>query len=1051
MGRQRLMERVRQAAVVARPGTIVLVLLGLLWLGNVGRVYAQVVVSGRVTSAEDGQPLPGVNIVVKGTAIGTATDLDGRYSLAVPSPNDTLVFSFVGFESASIPVAGRSVIDVQLQPAVITGEEVVVVGYGTVRQREVSGAVTTVSAEELNPLATLSINQMVQGRVPGLSMQVRTTQPGGGVSVNVRGAISPRGNNTPLYVIDGVPITEYRQSDPGLYDRDLGFYGGVDRDPLAFLNPADIESITVLKDASAAAIYGSAAANGVVLITTKSGRAGAVRVDYRGSYSAQLMQDYFPLLNARQFMEEQRRLSFDRYLFENGLPPYGTRDPGSVTPYAPLFTDQDIQAAGEGTDWIDLISENGRIIEHNIAVRGGSPSTQFYTSFNVQLNDAVLKNSTFNRYSLRVNVDQTISSRVRLKLRTQATRLEGNNASTGANAGGPEKFNMIQNAMTFAPTVPVYDENGNFTKSYYRIQMNPAAFLIIDDDSRVTSLFAAPTLEVDLTDQLQLTVVGQVQEETTLRGFYLPRRADHDVLPEGMAQKSTNSVQNYSAESYLTYTGRLGPGELTAVAGAGYYRGGTEGSFMQGVGFFTDAFSYHNLEVSSDRLRNIVDSWKSSRTKLSQFARVNYLLYDRYVLTLVARRDGSSIFSENHKWGFFPGISAAWLISEEPFMQNVSGLSQLKLRVSYGEAGNESVLSGNTLQLYSAGYPFLIGSTEYNGVAVSQVANPNLKWETVQAFNVGLDFAFWQYRVRGSLDFFVKTARDLLDFNPLPANNPVGRVADNVGSTRSRGFELALHTDNLTGSRFRWNTDLTLSYYKSYWVERNPQVPLPPYVGEHDPLDVIYGWETAGIIRSEADRPDYMPNANLGNLIFVDQNGDGVLDAQDVVILGNTTPRWQLGLNNTISIGNFDLNVFVYGYLGFKRYNNFAPNADAISQLTTPMNTTIYAREIWSTDRPDGTRPGVAANPYATNNPTGNTDFDLHDASFLRLKSITLGYTIPRRWLGGVASTVQRARLFVDLQNLGVLTDYPGFDPEYTEPNPYPKYTTVTVGVELGF
>ncbi|CAM3267331.1 SusC/RagA family TonB-linked outer membrane protein [Rhodothermus bifroesti] len=1014
-------------------------------------VYAQLTVSGRVTSAEDGQGLPGVNVVVSGTTVGTATDLDGRYVLVVPSPNDTLVFSFVGFETAVVPVAGRTVIHVELRPAVILGEEVVVIGYGTLRQREVGGAVTTVNAEELNPIATLSVNQMVQGKVPGLDLRVRTTQPGGGVSVNVRGAISPRGNNTPLYVIDGVPITEYRQSDPGLYDRDLGFYGGVDRDPLAFLNPSDIESITVLKDASAAAIYGSAAANGVVLITTKSGRAGAVRVDYRGSYTAQRMQDYFPLLNARQFMEEQRRLSYDRYLYENQLPPYGSRNPNSVPPYTPLFSDTDILNAGRGTDWIDLISENGQVIEHNIAVRGGSPNTQFYTSFNLQLNDAVLKNSNLNRYSLRLNVDQNLSSGVRLRLRTQATRLEGNNASTGANAGGPEKFNMIQNAMTFAPTVPIYDENGNFTKSYYRIQMNPAAFLIIDDDSRVTSLFAAPTLEVNLTDQLQLNVVGQYQEETTLRGFYLPRTADHDVLPEGMAQKSTNSVQNYSAESYLTYTGSVGPGVLTAVAGAGYYRGGTEGSFMQGVGFFTDAFGYNNIGVSSDKLRSIMNSWKSARTKLSQFARINYALQDRYVLTLVARRDGSSIFSENHKWGFFPGVSFAWLLSDEPFLRNVASLSQLKLRLSYGEAGNESVLSGNTLQLYTTGYPFVIGSTEYNGVAVSQVANPNLKWETVQTFNVGLDFGLWRYRVRGSLDVFVKTARDLLDFNPLPVNNPVGRLADNVGSTRSRGFELALHTENLSSSQLRWNTDLTLAYYKSYWVERNPRVPLPPYIGEHDPLDALYGWQTAGIIRKPEDRPAYMPNANLGNLIFVDQNNDGVLNEQDVVLLGNTTPRWQLGLNNTISLGNFDVNVFVYGYLGFKRYNNFAPSVDAISQVTTPMNTTIYARDIWSTTKPEGTRPGVAANPYATNNPTGNTDFDLHDASFLRLKSITLGYTIPSRWLGGVASSVRQARLFIDVQNLGVLTNYPGFDPEYTEPNPYPKYTSITVGLELGF
>ncbi|QXD15440.1 SusC/RagA family TonB-linked outer membrane protein [Rhodocaloribacter litoris] len=1013
-------------------------------------VGAQHTVRGQVTDREEGTPLPGVNIVIRGTDRGTATGVDGTYRLQVPAGRDTLVFSFVGYVTQLVPVDGREVIDVALVPDVQVLENIVVVGYVAQRERNLSGAVTTVDVERLEPVGTTTVNQLLQGRAPGLNLQTRSAQPGGGVSVNIRGAISPRGNNTPLYVIDGVPVTEYTSSVPGLDDTDLGFYGGIDRDPLSFLNPEDIASVTVLKDASAAAIYGSAAANGVVLITTRSGRAGRLRVNYRGSFSAQTPYDYFPLMNARQFMQEQNRLAYERYLFENRIAPYGTTDPNSVSPYIPLFTEQEMQAAGEGTDWLGLITENGHIHEHNLSLSGGSATTTAYVSFNLQDNDAVLKNSGLRRYSGRVNLDQTVSDRVRLRLRMSASRLEGNNASTGANSGGQEKFNMIQAAMAYSPTVPVFEENGEYASTFNRLIMNPAAFLAIDDRSRTTSLFATPTVEVDLTDQLRLNVVGQAQSESTVRGFYLPRTTNNAQFPEGMAQKSESTVENYSAETYLTYTNQFGPSSLTVVGGAGYYRALTEGSSMQGVGFFTDAFSYNNLGVSTELLQNRIGSWKTARTKLSQFARLNYSLHDRYILSLVARRDGSSIFAENHQWGFFPGISAAWIVSDEAFLRDVAAVTQLKVRAGYGQAGNESILSGNALQLYSPGYPFLIGNTLYNGVALSQVANPDLRWETVSTFNVGVDFGLWANRVRGSVDYFVKTARDLLDFNPLPSNNAVGRVADNVGATRSRGFEIELHTRNVEAGRFAWETDVSVSHYKSFWVERNPQVPLAPYIGENDPLDAIYGWQTDGIIRSETDRPAHMPNANVGNLRYVDQNGDGVLDEQDVVILGNAAPRWVVGFNNTFTLGGFDLNVYLYGNLGYKRNNNFAPNTFVISQPTNPENTTIYARDVWSSTNPDGTFPGIATNPYNTQNPTGNHDFNLKDAGFLRLRNVSLGYTVPGRLLG-TGSPLQSARLFVTVQDLAVFTSYPGFDPEFTEPNPYPKAYTTTFGLELNF
>jgi TonB-linked SusC/RagA family outer membrane protein len=1008
------------------------------------------IVSGRVTDAETGESLPGVNIIVKGTTRGVSTESDGRYELDVASLQDTLVFSFIGYETREVPINGRTTINIELQSQALAGEEVVVIGYGSQQAREVTSSIVTVNSENLNPVATSSINQMLRGKAAGLNLQQRTAQPGGGVSVNIRGDISPLGSGTPLYVIDGVPITNYSSSVPRLADSDLGYNGGIDRDPLSYLNPSDIESITVLKDASATAIYGSAAANGVVLITTKSGRSGSLQVDYRGNYTAQTPHEYFPLLNEKEFMQHQDRLARDAWRFDNRIAPYGSTDPSSVAPYTPLFSESQINSAGEGTDWLGLVTEKGYINEHNLALSGGSENTIIYASFNYQGNDGVLKNSRLNRYAGRVNIDQYIGDNVHLKVKSTASRQTGSNASSGSNSGGGEKFNMLQAAYAYSPTVDIYNSDGTFASTFDPLIMNPAAFLTIDDQSKTDHLFTAPNLTIDFSENLTANFLGQVDVETTNRSFYLPRITNNAQLPDGMAQKSESRIENYTAESYITYSDDFENSSLTVVAGAGYYKTMNEFFGLQAVGFFTDAFSYNNVSIASNVDQNSLWSGKNERVKLSQFARVNFSLYDRYIFTASIRRDGSSVFSENNKYGYFPGGSVAWRISEENFIRDIPEISDLKLRVGYSLAGNESVLRGNSLQLYSSGFTALIGDTEYNGVALAQVANPDLTWEKNYTFNLGLDFGFLSNRIRGSADYFVKTAKDLLDYNPLPSNNAVGRVADNVGTTQSKGFEVTLHTQNIAGNIFNWTSDLNISRYEAKWQKRNPKIPLADYIHEKGMMDAIYGWETDGIIRSADEIPSYQSNAFVGNVKYVDQNGDGELDGEDVVVLGNGNPRWTAGLNNTFSYRNFDLSVYLYGSFDYLRGNNYAPGVFGISQATNPTNTTIYAKDIFSADNTDGKYPGVADNPYASNNPTGTTDFNLYDASFIRIRDISLSYNIPAS-IFGAGNPVRRARIFVNLEDLGVISNYPGFDPEYTEPNPYPKSYSTTVGIELNF
>ncbi len=1028
---------------------------GLIGAGALGAQAATGVVTGRVVDSASQAPVADARVIVVGGNQAARTGAGGEYTITgVPIGPQRIRVTRLGFAPGeeTVQVTDGQMVqrDFVLRAQAISLETVVAMGYGTQRARAVSGAVTTVTADQLNPIASASVNQMLEGKAPGLNLVTRSAQPGGGVSVDIRGAISPRGNSTPLYIVDGVPISEYRSSVPGLIDTDLGFYGGVDRDPLAYLNPDDIETITVLKDASAAAIYGSAAANGVVLITTKSGKAGAIQVQYRTSYTSQKSVGNAFLMNAQQFMQQQNRLSYDRYLYDNKLAPYGARSPAGVAPFNPLFSQSQMASSDPGTNWLGLVTRNGNIKEQNVSISGGSAVTRAYASFDYRNEDGLLRRSQLNKYSGRLNVDQTIMSAARLSLKVVGSRLDGDNSSSGANSGGVEKFNVLQAAYAYAPTVPVYDANGGYSYSYNRLLMNPAAFLSIADNSATTSLFAVPTFEVDISRMLKGTVTGQFNQESTTRAFYLPRTVNSSALPGGAAQKSDASVNNYSGEGYLTYSNSFGESEITVVGGAGYYKAGTEGTSVQGVGYFTDAFGYNNLGVASDNLKNRIGSYKSARTKLSQFGRVNYSLRDRYFLSAVMRRDGSSIFAANHKYGVFPGVSAGWIVSDEGFMRNrLPQIGELKLRVGYGLAGNESVLSGNTLQLYSPGYPFLIGNTLYNGVALSQVANPNLKWETVHTLNTGVDFGLANRRVTGSVDYFVKTARNLLDFNPLPANNAVGRVADNVGATQSKGFEVLLHTDNLAQNTFKWSSDFNLSHFSRDWLQRNRLVSLPSYVSDRDPIDAIYGWKTAGIIRTVADKPTYMPNANLGNLIYVDQNGDGKLDGKDVVLLGVSTPRWTLGFGNSITFHNFDIGAFMYGQFGYKRFDNFAPDVFGISQSTNPSNTTTLASQVWSVNNPTGTRAGVAPNPYDSQN-SASTDYNLYDASFIRLKSVTLGYALPGSMFGRL-SQPRAARLFVDLQNLGTRTKYPGFDPEFTEINPYPKARSVSIGLQGSF
>jgi TonB-dependent starch-binding outer membrane protein SusC len=1022
-------------------------------------------VTGTITDLSTGEPIPGVNIQVEGSTAGAITDIDGKYSLSLDKNDATLIISYIGYLTENIAVNGRTIIDMSLSPDIKALEEVVVVGYGTTRKIDLTGSVSTVKTKDLTKSASTSIDQMLQGKAAGLTLTSVSAQPGGRLNINIRGGTNP------LYVIDGVPImvstnpnnanSNIRTADPSIMTDNLGFSGGVDRDPLNSINPSDIESIDILKDASAAAIYGSAAADGVILITTKKGKAGKAKVEYNGSYTIQTPKKYFDLMSSEEFMTQHNRFQKDQKLLNDKSGIYG---PNPEQTFTPLFSDSVIAANNINTDWLGILMRNGNINDQNLSLSGGTENTTVFASFNYYGNDAILENSDFKRYSGRINFAQQIGKRVKANANVTFSQINANNASTGANQGGPEKYNMLQAAYVYSPTVPVYDSLGQYSKTFDPKITNPAAFLIINDIIRTNRFLASPNIEVGILKDLKMNLVAGIDRVTNNRNFYLPREARNVQLPNGMAQILTNRIDNYSGEAYLTFNHQYKNSILTVVGGAGYYKSIYDGFGLQAVDFFTDAYTYNKVQAATDKTQGLMNSYKEERTKISQFIRINYSLLDKYLVSFVGRRDGSSIFAPNKKYGFFPGFSAAWRISQESFLKDVNSISELKLRAGYGTAGNESFIGNNSMKLYKDPYHFLIGPTNYTGVALSQIDNPDLTWETDATAGVGLDLGLFANRITATIDYFNKTKKDLLDYIQLPSDAAVGRVAAAVGSQKTQGWEFTITSNNLV-KEFIWSTNITLTTYTLKWSERNPQVTMDPWVKEKDPVYAIYGWETDGLLTNSSDTTGYMSNMtnrpSFGNIKYVDQNKDGKLDAKDVVLLADGTPKWSFGFDNKFKYKGFDLDIYIYGLLGrtiSNGYRNFLSPVGLADNIY-PSNTITEVKDVWSSDNPEGIYPGLSnsSNPYDGSNPTHNTapnntiynDFWLVNGSFARIKNITLGYTIPERLTNKL--TIKSVRFFIDVQNLYVFTKYKGIDPEVSDINPYPQALSTSFGLNVTF
>ena len=979
-------------------------------------------ITGAVTDLSTGESLPGVNIVAKGTTIGTVTDIDGNYRLTVPDDAETLVFSSVGYVTREIAINGRSEISLAMDPDIQSLSEVVVIGYGAVEKRDLTGSVSSVSAEEINALPITRPEQALQGRAPGVQVTQTDASPGGNVRIRIRGGNSLQAGNDPLYVIDG--------------------FAGAGN--LSSLNPNDIESIEVLKDASATAIYGARGANGVVIVTTKRGKAGQSNISFDATYSVQEIRKKINMLNGTQFAELVNE----------------ARTNDGLEPYYP-----DPQALGEGTDWQEEIYRAGHLADYQLVFSGGNDKLRYALTGNRLNQEGVIKNSSFERNSVRVNLDADLSDKLKIGNSLAVSRVL--DSRVGVNTA---RFNfsdgVVIQALLFQPTRPVFDEEGDYSVSepFFDPLSNPVAKTLepIRDDKTTRALgnFFA---EYALTDHLTLKISGGADIFYNKDNYYEPRTTFVGAGAGGISRVSTLTSTLWQNENTLSYSNTFGE-RHTINAVAGFTQQGFEEEVLNtwSEGFVNDNLAFNSMQTASNT--RPTETGANSWDLQSYLARINYIFNDKYLLTLTARADGSSKFGENNKWGFFPSGAIAWRLSDEDFIQNTGLFDDLKLRISYGITGNQEIGSFRSLAELQSGTNYILGNELAIGLFPSNVANPDLKWEQTRQLDFGLDMGFWDNRVTVTTDYYFKKTTDLLYNVVLPRYTGYSNSLQNLGSLQNQGLELAVHSNNLVGA-FTWETDLNFSFNRNEVLDLGPDeelltqgsfIPDQATVGiirVGEPIGLFYGYVTDGLFQLEDDIANSaQPDAQPGDQKYVDVNDDGVFNADDRTIIGNPNPDFIFGINNDLAYKNFRLNLFIQGVSGGDLLN---VNKSVLEIPNGTVNNSIAVLDRWTPGNTDATIP------RATGSQSRRLKDDwIEDGSYVRVKNIALSYDLPQALLQRI--NLQRASLTLSGQNLITFTNYSGFDPEVNslgsnntvlgvDFGSYPNVKTYTLGLNIVF
>jgi len=990
---------------------------------------------GRVVN-KNGEPLQNASVVIAGTKTGTTTDKDGRFALTAPNnKNIELEISSVGYQTKKIKVTGESEINVTLELEVTGLSDVVVVGYGTQKKSDLTGAIATIKSDDFTKGVNTSVDDLLKGKAAGVQVVQNSSEPGGGVSISIRGASSINAGTGPLFVIDGLPL----DNTPAVSGSGTEIATRSPRNPLSSINPADIASIEVLKDASAAAIYGSRGANGVIIITTKKGKNAALKVSYNGYAGIQNVAKKIDLLSPTQYQTVLNELVAE------GAAPMDNKVNNIVN---------------GGTDWQSQIFQSNAVVQnHNISLTGGTAKSSYYVSLGYYDQDGIVKSSSFQRYSARVNLQMHASDNFEIGLNLNTSYSINDYAPIGFGING--EAGTIYTALNFDPSLPIKDSAGKYSLSPFLDMDNPLA--LINGINSLGNIYRTYG-----TVYGKYTILPGLSAKLNLGGDILSERKDsytstltrHGAPQSGIASLLQGQKSNYLVEGTLSYDKIFGEHQINAVLGATTQRFVTNNTNMGASQFPSDVTSTNNVGLGT-RATFSVGSNKIANRLLSYLGRVNYQFENKYLLTASFRIDGSSRFGENNRFGYFPSLAAAWKINEENFMKGLSVISTLKLRGSWGQTGNQAIGDYAAITTFVGGATAILDDLPVPTTAPARLPNPDLKWETTEQTDIGLDFGFFNDRISGSVDYYNKKTFNMLLNLPVPTSTGFASKLSNVGSIRNSGWEFAVNTKNID-NEFKWNSNIILSTMNNKVLSLGPiEKIVTGGAGQTSdiflikpglPLFSFYGYKIIGIWQKGDDFSATKDKVQPGDLKYLDINNDKTVNADDRVPLGSSFPKFTWSFGNTFSYKNFQLNVFIEGNQGAKMLNNNLVDAYFPVQFRRNRFAEPYLNR-WTADNPSTKYPSFI-NPTDQGGKLVNS-YTVEDASYTRIKSVTVSYFFNTK-----SKFISKVNFYITGENLFTFTNYVGYDPSVNpngnvfqriDFNAYPLARTFMAGVSIDF
>ncbi|MDR1880307.1 MAG: TonB-dependent receptor [Tannerellaceae bacterium] len=1017
-----------------------------------GQEDADIRVSGFVLD-ESGEALTGANILIKGSSDGVISDIDGKFLLKAPK-NAILIISYLGYINQEIKVSNGSMLKIILKEDSKLLNDVVVVGYGTLKRKEITGSHTSVQMNTIPPVGGTTITHFLSGKAAGLTASLASAQPGGRVNLQIRGSAS---NRNPLIVIDGFPITS------SFSNASAGEFGAGDTDAiLASVNPNDILSIDILKDASATSIYGSKAAGGVILITTKRGTSKEPKVEVTGNIGWSFAYNLPELLNANDFMIENNRVIKERYMYDNQIAPYGSKQWNDPT--LPTYRDRylpedfDVWNNRRGTNWFNKISRVGKVQNYGANIQGGGESSKYFASFGYFDQEGIIINNNYEKFTAQINIDQKFRDKARFGVTLNANRTNMDNIPL--QDGYAEASDLIRTALQFPSNLEVKNPSDEYTiNQYASFLSNPVSILDISNKTKNDRLMGNLYFAYDLFPGLELKVRGGADIYMSQGFSYIPTTSVLGAKTKGRADKRIDEKNDYQLQFTASYNNTLfGKHSINALFVSEYIQSNLQGTRSTGWNFPSDNFLWNYLGLAADRAS--IGSYGSKSETLAYIGRFNYSFDEKYFLTANLRVDGSSNFAKNHQWGYFPGVSLGWNIAQESFMENLRPtIGQLKLRAGYGQTGNDNIGTAFS-NYYVPGDLIVWGEQVVASIKLGGLGNPDLKWETQTDFNLGIDFDLWQGRLSGTMEYFNRVITDILGWKPLLSTGEATGITANLDQKKQTyGYELTLNSQNIRMPDFSWNTNFTYTFYRDRWLKRDESWRPDIYDSEKAYFGELWYHLSDGLVQ-EGEELSYTTGAIPGTVklkdidgylkdengkIILDENNipkrtgapDGILNNADKVLIGINTP-FTIGLANMFKYKNLDLDIGIYGV--FNRWMTNATYAlltDA-TNMEQGLNQVVDVKNRWNSDNRTGVLPSSLQRFSGFE--TGN--YYLSKAWYIRISNIDFGYKIPFH--------KGYFRIFAALQNPFLITPYKGMDPESdSRPASLPNQRTYSVGFQL--